>query len=311
MTITTAIDVWEAALLALTPLERWSAVRRVDPRPPHEYSPLLAVTLLLFALVVLLWLVSHRRKARRAGASRELFWDDAVQGRFGARDRELLAAIAARSGLRRREDILTAADAFDRGTAKLLGEYAGRTPEETARLRADVVRLREKLVPSRGGRAEARAATGEDAHAIATSAPGAVARLPSASAGSADGSPDGTQTGWIEFVPATATEVEGSSLRIDTLLPVQIGERVLVVLRLPSAFLGETTHGAERRERLMGHVGRVTDVKATDNATSITVELTGPADVEIGAAAQLAGTAGNTEKGFVSRVVHGPVTQGV
>lgn len=311
MAITTAMSgMWDVALLALTPLERWAAVRRVDPRPPHEYSPVLAVALLLLALVVLLWLVSHRRKAHRAGASRESFWDEAVERRFGARDRELLAAIAARSSLRRREDILTATDAFDRGAAKLLGEHAGRTPEETARLRADVVRLREKLAPGHGGRAEASVATGERTHAIAMNAPGAAARLPSASAESADDSPGGTQTEWFEFVPATATEAEGSSLRINTLLPVQTGERVLIVLRLPSTFRGETTHGAERRERLMGHVGRVTDVQATDSATSITVELTGLEDVDSDAARR-AGTAGNTEKGSMSSAVHGPVTQGV
>ncbi len=136
-------NVWDAASLALTPIERWSAVRRVDPRPPHEYSPLLLILVLLLALVVLLWLVSRRRKPRSAAPSRELFWDEAVR-RFGAREREILAAIAARSGLRRREDIVTSIDAFDRGAAKLLRESAAsQTPEELFRLRADVARLRE------------------------------------------------------------------------------------------------------------------------------------------------------------------------
>jgi hypothetical protein len=308
-------NVWDAALLALTPIERWSAVRRVDPRPPHEYSPLLAITLLLLALVVLLWLVGHRRKTRSAGPSRELFWDEAVRRMFGAREREILAAIAARSGLRRGEDIVTAIDAFDRGAAKLLRENAGsRTPEELTRLRADVARLREKLTSARGERAEARVAADERAHPIAMNAPGAVARFPltpAVSAGPAADQPDGTQMGWFEFAPATATQAEGSTLEISSLLPVQIGETILVVLRLPSTFRGETAHEADRRERLMGHIGRVTDVKAADGGTSITVELISVADIEVDTAAQLVGTAGNMDNGPMPSSAHGPVTQGV
>jgi len=297
-------NVWDAALLALTPIQRWSAVRRVDPRPPHEYSPLLAIALLLLALVVLLWLVGHRRKTRSAGPSRELFWDEAVRRMFGAREREILAAIAARSGLRRGEDIVTAVDAFDRGAAKLLRENAGsRTPEELTRLRADVARLREKLTSAHGERAEARVATDERTHPIAMSAPGAVARFPltpAVSAGPAADQPDGTQTGWFEFAPATATQAEGSTLQISSLLPVQVGETILVVLRLPSTFRGETAHEADRRERLMGHIGRVTDVKAADGGTAITVELISVADMEVDAAAQLVGTAGNMDNGPMS-----------
>jgi hypothetical protein len=301
MILSTAMwDVWDAASLALTPTERWSAVRRVDPRPAHEYSSLLAVTLLLLALVVLLWLVSHRRRTRSAGLSRESFWDEAVR-RFGAREREILAAIAAGSGLRKREDIVTDIEAFDRGAAKLLKERAGgRTPEETARLRADVARLREKVASRRRERAEPRVTADERTYPIATNAPGAVARFPAASAGSADDSADGTQAAWFEFAPATATRMEGSTLQISSLLPLQVGETVLVVLRLPSTFRGETAREAERRECLMGHIGRVTDVKAASSGMSITVELIGMADMEVDAAVQLAGMAGDRDNGPMS-----------
>jgi len=307
-------NVWDAALLALSPIERWSAVRRVDPRPPHEYSSLLAIVLLLLALVVLLWLAGRRRKARSAGPSRELFWDEPGRRMFGRREREILAAIAAKSGLRRREDILTAVDAFDRGAAKLLKETAGSgTPEELARLRADVARLRQKLTSGRGECAEARTAASERAHPIAVNASGAVAHflltLP-ASAGPAADSPDVTPTGWFEFAPATATQVEGSTLQINSLLPVQIGETILVVLRLPSALRGDPAHEEDRREHLMGHIGRVTDVKAEGGGTSITAELISVADMEADAVAQLAGTAGDLDNGPMSSSSHGPMTQG-
>ena len=296
---TTVWNLWDAASLALTPLERWSAVRRVDPRPPHEYSPLLAILVLLLALVVLLWLVGRRRKSRRAAPPRESFWDEAVR-RFSSREREILAAIAARSGLRRREDIVTTVDAFDRGAARLLKEDARtRTSEELARLRADVARLRQTLTSGRGRPAEARTAAEERTHSIAMHAPGAVARFPWASAGSVDDSRGQAQPARFEFAPATATYVEGSTIQIDSPLPVQIGETLLVILRLPSTFRNDVAHEADRRERLVGHVGRVTDVKAADGGTSITVELISMADLGIDAA-QLAGAGANVGNGPMS-----------
>jgi hypothetical protein len=300
MTLGTAMwNVWDAASLALTPIERWSAVRRVDPRPPHEYSPLLLVLVLLLALVVLLWLVGRRRKPRRAGPSRELFWDEAVRQMFSAREREVLAAIAAASGLRRHEDIVTAVDALDRGAAKLLkANAASRTPEELARLRADVARIREKLASSRGERVKAGIPGDERARQTVANAPGAVARLPltaPVSAEPAADAPDVTQTGWFEFAPATAVQVEESTLQISSPLTVQAGEPVLVVLRLPSAFHGAASGEIDRRAHLMGHVGRVTDVKTADGGSLITVELIGMADVQVDAAVQLAGAAGNVD----------------
>ena len=65
---------------------------------------------------------------------------------LGARDRQILLAIVMRSGLRRTQDVFTAADAFDRGAIKLLAECVRtRTPQENEHLRSEIGRLREKL----------------------------------------------------------------------------------------------------------------------------------------------------------------------
>lgn len=148
MTISSIMrDGCDSALLALTALERWAAAGKVHPRSTAEgYSSILAIALLLLALVALLWWVSYKRHATRPVSPRPSFSDGAERKGLGARERQIVLAIVARSGLRRSHDIFTTPDAFDQGAAKLLGECArSRTPQESGRLRAEVAGLREKL----------------------------------------------------------------------------------------------------------------------------------------------------------------------
>jgi hypothetical protein len=140
-------DSCDAALLALTAAERWAAARRVYPRSAEEYSSIVAIALLLLALVVLLWWVSYRRNATPRVLKRDLFSDGAERKGLGSRERQILSAIVARSGLRRSHNVFTTPDAFDQGAAKLLEECAhSRTAQEKERLQAEVAGLREKLV---------------------------------------------------------------------------------------------------------------------------------------------------------------------
>jgi hypothetical protein len=89
--------------------------------------------MVLLCLMVLLWWVSRRRSAREAGSPQELFWDGAVQRGLGARERQILLAIVARSGLKRGHEVFVRPDAFDRRVAKLLAECAhDRTPQASA-----------------------------------------------------------------------------------------------------------------------------------------------------------------------------------
>lgn len=141
------LDTCDNAVLALTALERWAATRKVNPRATEEYSAIVAITLLLLALVILLWWVSHRRWHPRVQVSRQdLLVDGAERKGLAARERQVLLAIAIRSGLKRSHDIFTTPDAFDEGAGKLLDECArSRTPQEMERLRMEVAGLREKL----------------------------------------------------------------------------------------------------------------------------------------------------------------------
>jgi hypothetical protein len=146
MIIGSMCNIWDTTLLALTAIERWAATRKVQPRSAAEYSTILAIALVLLALVVLLWWVSYKRNATRRVPPRPSFSDGAERKGLVARERQILLAIVARSGLRRSHDIFTAPDAFDQGAARLLGECArSRTPQESGRLRVEVAGLREKL----------------------------------------------------------------------------------------------------------------------------------------------------------------------
>jgi len=81
-----------------------------------------------------------------------------------------------------------------------------------------------------------------------------------------------------EFVPASVTELAGPGLRIEAPLEVNVGDRVLVILKLSeqedrdssSQIAGKTTPA-----RIVEDVGEVRHTKAIQNGFSIAVELTG------------------------------------
>jgi len=136
----------ECIVLGLTPTERWSAAREMSPDSAAEPWLIVGTVIVLLVLLVLLVLVSYKRHLRSHGQTKEIFTENAIRRGLGVRDRQILLAVVVRSGLHRTQDVFTAVDAFDRGAIKLLSEYSGtRTPEEHDRLKAEVVRLREKL----------------------------------------------------------------------------------------------------------------------------------------------------------------------
>lgn len=142
-------DVTQAAILALTPIERWSAARRLSDGPTQytsQYGFIGVAVAALVVLISLLWWISHRRKKQTQTLTRELFAENAVRRGLSGRERQILLAIVMRSGLGHSHDIFTAVDAFDRGAAKLLAECVRtRTAEENERLKTEVAYLREKL----------------------------------------------------------------------------------------------------------------------------------------------------------------------
>lgn len=131
-------------LLGATAMERWAGTRRLMP-PPIPRQWFLAVGLVALAVLVVLLVVSVRRRQAKMSA-REDFGACATRRGLNARERQILLAIAVRSGLPQTQEIFHNPEAFQQGALQLLAECARtRTPQEVDVLKAEIVRLRLKL----------------------------------------------------------------------------------------------------------------------------------------------------------------------
>ncbi len=146
-------------LLGLTAAERWAAARQIGPRSASQQWFVMIGVALLLVLLVLLAAISYRRHQQSKGRQAREFDVAALRRGLTARERQILLAITARSGLGRAHDIFHALEAFDRAAVQLLTECAHtRTPQEIAELKAEIAALRQKLDirPAVGGGAVAR-----------------------------------------------------------------------------------------------------------------------------------------------------------
>lgn len=87
-----------------------------------------------------------------------------------------------------------------------------------------------------------------------------------------------------EFVPANVTELAGPGLRIEAPLEVNVGDRVLVVLRLNEEDNKDSSSrkaGSTASLRIVEDIGEVRHAKVIENGFSIAVELTGLNDSNI------------------------------
>ncbi len=85
-----------------------------------------------------------------------------------------------------------------------------------------------------------------------------------------------------EFAPATVTEMRGPGLRIETLLDVRAGERVLVVFDLEvEPLVSDDPSTMARRSRLIEDIGEVRHVKRLEEGVSVAVELSGLKDSDV------------------------------
>jgi hypothetical protein len=302
-----------AAVLALTAQERWAGARRVDPQSNREYLLVLAIALLLMVLVLLLWWVSYRRHATPRAPAQDLFSDSAARKGLVPRERQVLLAIVARSGLRRNHDIFTTPDAFDRGAARLLEECArGRTPQERERLRVELANLRTRLayrMPAGGqqaGLTSSRDIAVEHARRgdLAIHAPATVAHFPFIQTATQPG--DMAPTDWFELVRGTVTQVSATGLQVSSSLSVSVGERVLVMFALTPAGADDGTRDARQQCHIIVHVGRVSRRQAAGEETVMTVDLTDLAGREIGELLRLVQAAASGTDGPVgARVTQG------
>ncbi len=144
-------DIVNMGILALTPKQRWSAARDLTGGGQSQYTSqytgfLFLATLALVFLILLLWWVSHRQKTTSGKLKRELFSENAKRQGLSPRERQILLAIAIRSGLGHSHDIFASAPAFEQGAGKLLSEcIRTRTVDENERLKNEVIFLAEKL----------------------------------------------------------------------------------------------------------------------------------------------------------------------
>jgi len=89
----------------------------------------------------------------------------------------------------------------------------------------------------------------------------------------------------LEFVPAIVTELAGPGLRLDVPLEVKVGDRVLVAF-IPDEERDEQTPplGQNNKKvisKIVQDIGEVRHTKATQNGSSIAVELTGLSDSNV------------------------------
>jgi hypothetical protein len=82
----------------------------------------------------------------------------------------------------------------------------------------------------------------------------------------------------VEFVQAVVTELAGPGLKIEAQLPVQVGQRLLVVFRIDAA---EGTPRPQAGPRLIEDIAVVRRVEAIVDAYSIALELVGLQDGDI------------------------------
>jgi len=131
---------------ALTPLERWDALRRLDSSFTTQRWFILMCAGIVVFLTALLIVVSLHRAAKQRRLSGWLFFEYA--GRLGLTGREcqILQHIAARTKLAGNELIFTMAPAFEQGAAQMIKEtLAVQEAEKSTRLNAELSALREKL----------------------------------------------------------------------------------------------------------------------------------------------------------------------
>ncbi len=134
-----------AAIAALSPIERWDAVRRLHGDFMTERWFIAAGVGVIAVLTAVLVAVSYRR-ARQHKISSRLFSEYADRLGLTERQCQILRNIAARAGLRRSESIFTADAAFDRGAAEIVREALAIVgAQRGSRVSAEMSVIREKL----------------------------------------------------------------------------------------------------------------------------------------------------------------------
>ncbi len=139
--------VFEDVFLALTPIERWQSARKFTlDLTPQRWMILVGVVALIMMVVLFSW-VSISRARRVKKNTGKSFVELGRQRGLSVRERQLLAIVAQRAGLRRAESVFTMGSAFGMGAARVIEEGLGgeQTAEQSEQLKTEIAFLREKL----------------------------------------------------------------------------------------------------------------------------------------------------------------------
>jgi len=137
---------YNVVVLALTPVERWSAAGRFSTDFMTEQWFILMGTAAIIILTVVLLMVSYNRPAQERKLTEQLFVKYAERRGLSKREREILLEIARKAGLKRGEAIFTMPRAFNNGADKMVEESLARQGAEKSKwLRTELSFLREKL----------------------------------------------------------------------------------------------------------------------------------------------------------------------
>lgn len=135
-----------AVFLALTPIERWHAARRLDSASADQRLFIILSVVAIIILTVLFIAAGYRQKAKEQNVVNKVFALYAERMGLSRLEHQILLEIADRTKLKRIESVFTMVTAFERGAAELTKDaLARRGAKASKNLSAQLSVLREKL----------------------------------------------------------------------------------------------------------------------------------------------------------------------
>jgi hypothetical protein len=132
--------------LALTPLERLYALRRLSGNTVTEQWFVLTGIAAIIVLALLYFFISYKRRVREQYTTSEIFNQNANRCGLSERERQILFLTARLGGIKRSESIFTMSKVFDLGAEKMIeNSLIQHGPEQSNQIRAELSYIREKL----------------------------------------------------------------------------------------------------------------------------------------------------------------------
>jgi len=136
-----------ARIVALTPLQRWQAVRQLHTNLTTQQWFNTAAIIALCLLASLFLAVTYHRKHHEKKIARNIFDNYARRAGLSGSEYRLLLQMAKKTGLKHPETIFTLSKAFNIAETKIITEHLAQNPPaiHTNQLKTDLLFLRQKL----------------------------------------------------------------------------------------------------------------------------------------------------------------------